>query len=249
MRRKRAEKRLHHYLYKITRFDGMYYIGMHSTDDLEDGYLGSGKRITRSVKKYGASQHKKEILETFSSRAELKNRELEIVNEELLEDPLCMNLKLGGAGGWDHIDIRGDNNPMRRPAVAAKVAMSGAKSWTPDRREQMSKQMHEMRNAMSVQPRAGKHHTEESKALMSQNRHGKGGWNRGLKLGPDTDETRKKKQQAALKRVESGFDMGALGRGKKYNLKQKVCPHCGTSGSGPNMTRFHFDNCRNITKA
>ncbi len=38
---KQAERRKFHYIYKITRIDGSgkYYIGMHSTDDLEDGYL------------------------------------------------------------------------------------------------------------------------------------------------------------------------------------------------------------------
>jgi hypothetical protein len=30
-----------------------YYIGMHSTNNLEDGYIGSGDRIRRSLKKYG----------------------------------------------------------------------------------------------------------------------------------------------------------------------------------------------------
>jgi len=37
------------------------------------------------------------------NREALKLREKEIVNEELLADPLNMNLKYGGEGGWDHI--------------------------------------------------------------------------------------------------------------------------------------------------
>jgi hypothetical protein len=94
----RADKRQYHYIYKITRFDGRYYIGMHSTDDLEDGYFGSGKLITRSVKRHGVDRHTKQILEMLPSRQELRSREEQLVNEELLSDPLCMNIITGGGG-------------------------------------------------------------------------------------------------------------------------------------------------------
>lgn len=96
----RADKRKYHYIYKITRFDGKYYIGMHSTSDLEDGYFGSGKLITRSIKKYGVDKHSKEILEFVSDRISLKEREKELITEEIVNDPLCMNLQLGGGGGF-----------------------------------------------------------------------------------------------------------------------------------------------------
>ena len=98
---KQAERRKFHYIYKITRNDGSgkYYIGMHSTDDLEDGYFGSGQLLWKSIKKHGKEAHSKEILEFLPSRQELKARERELVNEEIVNDPLCMNLKLGGEGG------------------------------------------------------------------------------------------------------------------------------------------------------
>lgn len=51
----RADERKFHYIYKITRFDGKYYIGMHSTDDLDDGYLvqasSCGSQSRSTVKK------------------------------------------------------------------------------------------------------------------------------------------------------------------------------------------------------
>lgn len=90
-----------HYIYKTTCIiTNKFYIGMHSTNNLEDGYLGSGKKLWHSINKYGKENHKIEILEFLLNREELKKREKEIVNEELLEDKMCMNLQLGGGGGF-----------------------------------------------------------------------------------------------------------------------------------------------------
>lgn len=90
----------YHYIYKTTcKVTGKFYVGMHSSDSLDDGYLGSGKILGYSRKKYGDENHVREILEFCSSRDELKQREKEIVCEELLADPLNINLKYGGEGG------------------------------------------------------------------------------------------------------------------------------------------------------
>ena len=102
----RADQRKYHYIYKITRSDGSgkYYVGMHSTDDIDDGYFGSGSLLSRSIKKHGKDKHVKEILEYLPTREALKLREKEIVNEECVADKLCMNLRLGGEGGWEHVN-------------------------------------------------------------------------------------------------------------------------------------------------
>jgi hypothetical protein len=72
---------------------------MHSTSNLEDGYIGSGKRLWNSIRKHGRENHSIEILEWFPDRSSLKDREKQLVNESLLQDPMCMNLQLGGGGG------------------------------------------------------------------------------------------------------------------------------------------------------
>lgn len=71
---------------------------MHSTNNLEDGYMGSGTRLRHSLRKYGKDNHVKEILEFFNSREELAKREAEIVNLVLIQEELCMNLTIGGLG-------------------------------------------------------------------------------------------------------------------------------------------------------
>lgn len=96
-----ADRRRFHYIYKTTcLITGRYYIGMHSTDDMDDGYMGSGKRLGYSLRKYGVEHHVKEILEHLLTRDALILREEQIVTPELIADPMCMNLVRGGKGDW-----------------------------------------------------------------------------------------------------------------------------------------------------
>ena len=91
-------------IYKTTNIlNNRFYIGMHSTENVDDGYLGSGRRIKAEIKKYGKENFVKEILEYLPTREALCEREADLVCEELMQNPLCLNLKNGGEGGWDHI--------------------------------------------------------------------------------------------------------------------------------------------------
>jgi len=99
-----SKQKKYHFIYKTTcKVTGKFYVGMHSTDNLEDGYLGSGKILGYSRKKYGDENHVREIVDKCLSRDELKQRERDIVNEDLLKDPLNINLKYGGEGGWSEL--------------------------------------------------------------------------------------------------------------------------------------------------
>lgn len=105
----------YHTLYRTTcTVTGNYYIGVHSTDNLEDGYLGSGLRLKRSVQKHGIENHTKEFLEFFECREKLMQREAEVVNEILLQDSKCMNLKKGGDGNFFFPESRSE--AMRKGA-------------------------------------------------------------------------------------------------------------------------------------
>lgn len=107
---KNANRKKYHYIYKTTCLvTGKYYLGMHSTDKLDDGYIGSGKRLWYSINKHGKENHVCEILEHYFTREWLREREAELVNAETLVDPMCMNLKVGGEGGFDKINELGLN--------------------------------------------------------------------------------------------------------------------------------------------
>lgn len=87
----------YNYFYKITNMkNGDFYYGVHSTNDLNDGYMGSGKKLRMSYKEHGIKNFSKEILKFFDSRKELLEYERMVVNRDMILDPCCYNLCIGG---------------------------------------------------------------------------------------------------------------------------------------------------------
>jgi hypothetical protein len=100
----RSEDKTFHFLYKIKRFDGKYYIGIHSTNDLNDKYMGSGAYISRSLKKHGVDKHSRDILIQCKSRSRAYQCEAIAVTQDLIDsDPLCMNRTVGGKHHGDRV--------------------------------------------------------------------------------------------------------------------------------------------------
>ncbi|TXG82213.1 MAG: hypothetical protein E6R13_05285 [Spirochaetes bacterium] len=96
MANKSVDKK-YHYLYKTTNLiNNKYYCGIHSTNNLNDNYLGSGKRLRYSIRKYGKDNFKREIIKMFDNREDLVLAEQEIITEQVLRDPLNMNCMYGG---------------------------------------------------------------------------------------------------------------------------------------------------------
>lgn len=90
----------YNFLYKITnKLNGNFYIGMHSTNKLNDKYFGSGKRLKNSINYHGKENFKMEYLDFYNDRKSLKKAEELLVNEELINQKNCLNLKIGGSDG------------------------------------------------------------------------------------------------------------------------------------------------------
>lgn len=86
-------------IYKITNLtNGYIYIGQHTTNNIDDGYMGSGIRLTNTYKKYGLDSFKKEILYVFDNFEEMDAKEAELVNEEFIKREDTYNIVLGGTG-------------------------------------------------------------------------------------------------------------------------------------------------------
>lgn len=170
----RASRRKYHYIYKTTcTITNKFYIGMHSTDNLKDGYIGSGKRLWYSINKYGKDNHVCEILEFLTDRKSLKEREKEIVNTELINEDLCMNIQLGGGGGissHDHylnFTTAGKNN-LKKSIESGDALRNRINRWNTDEsfRNEYSRKLKD--NAKNNKNWLGKKHSEETKRKIGE---------------------------------------------------------------------------------
>lgn len=99
---KKQSKRKFHIVYQTTNtVNNMIYVGAHSTDIIEDGYLGSGHRLTLAIEKYGVKSFTRSILHIFDTPEEMFLKEAEIVNIEFLKRPDVYNIVEGGFGGYN----------------------------------------------------------------------------------------------------------------------------------------------------
>lgn len=111
---------MNHYVYKITNLlNGCYYIGKRSClveidDDFR--YMGSGVELLMAIYEHGKENFKKEIIYRCGSASEAFKKEAKLVTLKEVSDPLCYNLVVGGANGyqrtlnalselWDEIDV------------------------------------------------------------------------------------------------------------------------------------------------
>jgi hypothetical protein len=183
-----------YYIYKITnKINGKYYIGRHSTNNIEDGYMGSGIGIVNAIKKYGIDNFTKEILQFANNTEELWELEKTIVNDIVVKDEMSYNMAYGGK---HYLHGLKENNIDAFILHQSEAGKKGAESF-------LSKM------------------NEEDK----KNWHKKGG------------------VAAHISRKKSGY-LFNHNKGKKYNMKKRECTSCGKIGCGPNMTRYHFENCK-----
>jgi len=92
-----------HYFYKIiNKINNKFYFGIHSTNDINDNYIGSGVILKTAYKKYGIENFEKHILKFFSDRKSLLEYEKEIVCKDLVDNCSCYNITIGGKGTLIH---------------------------------------------------------------------------------------------------------------------------------------------------
>lgn len=164
----------YHYIYKTTnKITRKYYIGAHSTYNLDDGYIGSGKLIKEAIKKYGIDNFYQEILEYFDSRNQAFIREAEIVTEAFASDPNNYNMCPGGLGSAIKTEEFKRRVSMKLKGRKLSPEHSMKKSLA-----QQGEKNHRYGKPNPNNPRLSgsdngmfnKKHTEESRRLMSERR-------------------------------------------------------------------------------
>jgi hypothetical protein len=154
---------------------------MHSTYNVNDGYLGSGKKLRYSIRKYGKENHIKNIIGFFENRDMLCEAEKKFITYDILNDKYCMNLKEGGVGGSDfkHINDNKLNNKVNQ-CVLGGIAFSKRLNEDEDllksykiRFINMVKEKHK-EGKFNYDNFKGKTHSDETKKKMSKTSKGMG---------------------------------------------------------------------------
>jgi len=113
-------ERKYNYIYQITNLiNNKIYIGIHKTDNLEDGYMGSGSLIKMSINKYGIENFRKDILKFYETYEEAIEEEIRLVTESFIEDPSNYNIRTGGVS-----QIKWSDYAREKLSKSAKILWS-----------------------------------------------------------------------------------------------------------------------------
>lgn len=105
-------------------------------------------------------------------------------------------------------------------------------------------------NEIIRQPKSEEHKRKISESLKGRpspwlvgSKHGAG--NKGK---PKSEEHKRKISEAHIGKKREPFSEEWKQALKDAHARKPIvtCPHCGLSGKGPNMTRYHFSNCKEI---
>lgn len=107
------------YTYVTTNLiNGKKYIGDHSTDNLDDGYLGSGNLFTKKVNEYGRENFKKEIIEFFDTKQAAFDAQEKWINQYDTLVPNGYNISPKGghnvSGCWNEISLEKKRKSVKK---------------------------------------------------------------------------------------------------------------------------------------
>lgn len=91
------EKIIYNYI-TTNNINGKQYVGMHYTNDVDDGYLGSGKALIKAIKKYGKENFTREILCICKTIEEAHSNEEIFIKKYNTRVPYGYNIHPKGGG-------------------------------------------------------------------------------------------------------------------------------------------------------
>lgn len=131
------------------------------------------------------------------------------------------------------LKITGDNNPSKKPENRKKIS-EGNKKWLKENPELLKENVVKMKVAMLMKDENGLDVHDKHSIWMKEN-------------NPTSNTVWVNNGKENLRVNEDGIPNGYVkGRIKNYVLvrTERICIHCGKIGKGPNMARYHFDNCK-----
>jgi group I intron endonuclease len=233
------KEKLFNIVYKITNLiDGKFYYGIHSTNKLEDGYLGGGVRITYAVKKYGRDNFKREIINHYPTRKEASWHEKIIVTEELTKDPQCYNIKTGGDN--ENTQVFSDEAKQKiSNSLKKHFAENGVPETSQETRDKISKS-----KLGEKHPQFGKKLPKEWRDNLSKSLQGEKSYMFGVEKSPEL------KQQIS-KTLKDKYKSGEIIHprlGKSGSFKKIKCQIIGIIFNSISAACRHFQISQDVIR-
>lgn len=169
---------MYHYVYLTTNIvNSKKYVGDHSSEILEDNYLGSGEYLKKAFKKYGRNSFTREILEIFPSKEEAFNSQEKYIQKFNTLVPSGYNISpKGGYGVPDSYLHEETKEKIGKSLSGPNHPNFGKPAWN-----------------------RGKKASEETKKKQSDSHKGQISWLKGTKgLIHPSEETKEKQRKALL---------------------------------------------------
>lgn len=241
-------------IYETTNLiNGKKYRGIHKTQNLNDGYLGSGVALKNAIIKYGKESFKREILEYSKSYEELIEKEKIYVNLDWIKSNENYNLKTGGqsTGLLSEESRKKLSNTLKEGYKSGRIVQNSPNkgiSMPYDIRKKVSDTLKEKYKNMDHPSKGIPVNLGENNGMF-----GKDPWNKGLKgvqpstrkgikSGPESDETKLKKSISAKERYKNNVhpSKGKPSLSKGKSMPKFECPHCGKLSNKGNLFPLAF---------
>lgn len=226
-----------HFVYITTNLiTGEQYVGDHSTDNLNDGYLGSGIYIKHALKKYKRINFKRKIIEFFDTKKEAFNAQEKYINEYNTLSPNGYNISpCGGIANnncylteehKEKIRIAQTNRPYREPWNKGKTNI-----YSEETLKKMSK------------ANKGRRWSEESKENLKEKRKGPKNGMYNKKHSKDSILKMKLSKQNISEETKQKMSKAHIGK----KIKRKKCEIC-FKEIPVNVFKRHKNKCINEGK-
>jgi hypothetical protein len=228
-----------YYTYIITNLiNGRRYIGDHSTNNLNDNYLGSGILLKEEQKFYGKENFKIKILEFFNTKEEAYNAQKMYIKEYKTHISQGGYNKNWSGGQWP-------SNHSEETKIKISEAAKGRKSKRKGKKlskthiENISKGMMGEKNLNHKN-----NITEERKKILMKNlQYDRSGKNNGMYGKKHTPESKLKNRNSHLKENLSQDTIQKMSQAAK-NRPKVTCEYCGKNIIVANYIRWHGNKCK-----
>jgi len=238
----------HYILYETTNnVNNKIYIGVHKTENLDDGYLGSGNALKVAIEKYGQKNFSRVILGHYPDYDTLLEAEAAMVTKEFVELDTNYNLKTGGVGG---IPSRETKDKISNSLIGHGFSDETLKKMSSAKKGKTVSAETRAKIIKNLTGRQVSTTTRKKLSLINPGKRMSKASNEKLSVSL-SGRTLSAKHIANRTKSQRGLNRSAetkkkISNGMK-NLQKKTCPHCGEHVKPVTYNRWHGDRCKLAT--